>query len=160
MQMRAMILVMLCFFMPAVAFGQTASENASAEQNPMFVVSVNNANLSPEATVMGFDVRISSGSVLVAPLLPKGWETVIRNFIVQTPPWHSTMNATAEEGAEGVDMGAFQRFLIVEQDPDLEAENAFAVEVGLITTTDGQSFGITWLPKDAISLTPFTLPAE
>ena len=173
MRIRALLTMVLCVLMPTLAWAQAAQQTPAAqsaagapsaqaqnpqEQNPMFVVSVDKANLNPDAAIMGFDVRIQSGSVLVAPLLPKGWEMLIRNFIVQTPPWHSTMNATAEEGAEGIDMSAFQRFLIVEQDPDLMKEEPFTVEVGLITTTDGATFGITWLPKDAVSLTPFNLP--
>lgn len=155
MQFRTLLSVLLLVLMPVMSFAQDAPASAP---NAMFVVSVDKANLTEDAVIMGFDVRVQGGSVLVAPLLPKGWEMLIRNFIVQTPPWHSTMNATAEVGAEGVDLTAFQRFLIVEQDADLTKDAPFTVEVGLITTTDGQNFGITWLPDEAISLTPFSIP--
>jgi len=153
MHLRTLLSVLLLVLMPAVSLAQDAPP-----PSPMFVVSVDKANLKEDAVVMGFDVRVQGGSVLVAPLLPKGWEMLIRNFIIQTPPWHSTMNATAEVGAEGIDLTAFQRFLIVEQDVELTKQGPFTVEVGLITTTDGENFGITWLPGEAVSLTPFTLP--
>lgn len=161
--MRILLLVLLLSLFPlqALAQGQpapaaTPDDTAADVEGPQFLVSLRDASLAEDVTIMGYDVRVRAGHIAAAPLLPRGWEVVVRNFIVETPPWHSALNATAEEGADGIDLAGFDSFLLVEKDPALAKTEPFTVEVGIITTADLKTFSITWLPADTLLLTPYS----
>ena len=101
-------------------------------------ISVDNFQNNREERVLGFEVKIKSGSIVSLPKVLAMWDIKIRNYLNDEPYWNTHIKASATVGAAAPYLDFFHDFLFIEKDAGEWADD-LDIQVTIITTTDFES---------------------